>query len=920
MSISGFSQTSIKGVLADTVMGYKVPKAAITLIDNNDSTLIKFTRSDANGEFTLSNIPKGKYVILIAHPMYAGYSDAFEITDQPELNLGQIQMLSEQMLLKELTVLSSDAIKIKGDTIEYTADSFKVKQDATVEDLFKKLPGIQVNKNGEIIAQGKRVEKVLVDGDEFFSDDPTVATQNLKAESVDKVQVYEKKDEQSGSTDQGVQTINITLKDDAKKGYFGKLKSGAGTDDDISNVFYNNEAMINKFSARRKLSAYLVHSNSGKVGLTREEGNNYAGKSNNGWMDADGGFSFMTSQSDDEYESFSSKYQGQGIPRSINGGSVFDTKWNKGKHHFNASYQFKQIDNEATSDVTSENYLADTVFYKKDTTQTFTVNNRHNFNMLYDIKLDSLSTLKWTVNGSFTENNKDNFYKSYTLNEDNDSVSTNNRTVSSNSDVTNVNSTLNYFKKFKKVDRSLNLTAEFTNKNTQITSELLSTNNIFLANNVLLLQSTTDQHKSIDRVENTLKAGATYKEPISKTSILEFRYIFNLNNQVADRFTFNDVGDNTYNSLDSTLSSQYVFDFLSHRAGLNYHFKKNKTSLKIGSDISTQAYNQVDKLNDTTLNRNFLNFFPTATFVYAFSKMQQFRLNYNGVTNQPGISQIQPLKDNTDPFNITIGNPDLNPSFTHAVSGSYNNNQVLKGRYFFSWFGFNYITNDIISKSSVDEYNRNQTQYVNNPNGNMNGYAGINYYIEIKKYDANVDFGLNSNFSKNSNIINDVTNVTDNTSFSGNFDFGKDIEEWFSSSVNYSYSYNISGSSIQDNANIKYSTQAIGGDVEFVIKKRFIINTEATYNIRQKTVTFNQNNNVLIWNADLDFKVFKNRTGVFTLHVNDILNQNLGFQRNASAYSIVQTRYNVIKRYWMLSFTWNFNSNKEKKPQDEDEW
>lgn len=915
----GNAQTNIKGVILDTVVGSNIPRAAITLIDYKDSTLIKFTRSKPTGEFSLNGIPQGKYVILIAHPIYAGYSDYFEIKGEPELDLGNIQLISEEMLLKEFTVLSSDAIKIKGDTIEYTADSFKVKEGATVEDLFKKLPGLQVNKNGEIIAQGKRVEKVLVDGDEFFSDDPTVATQNLKAESVDKVQVYEKKDEQSGSTDQGVQTINITLKEEAKKGYFGKLKTGAGTDDDVSNLFYNNEAMINKFSSRRKVSAYLVHSNSGKIGLTRQEGNNYAGQSNNGWMDADGGFTFMTSQSDDEYESFGSSYQGQGIPQSLNGGSVFDTKWNKGKHHFNAAYQFKQIENDAFSNVSSENYLQDTVFYKNDSTETKTLNIRHNVNMFYDVKLDSLSTLKWTVNGNYTQNDKDNFYFSRTLNALDDTVNTNNRTVSSNSDVTNVNTTLNYFKKFKKVDRSLNLTADYTNKDTKITSELFSTNRIFLDSNVLFQSNLTDQHKTIDRIEHTLKTGATYKEPISKTSILEFRYIFNLLNQVADRFTFNDLGDNTYSNLDTSLSSQYIFNSLSHRTGINYHYKKEKISLKIGSDISTQQYNQEDILNDTTLTRNFLNFFPTTVFVYSFSKMKQFRLNYNGYTTQPGISQIQPLVDNTDPFNITIGNPDLNPSFTHSISGSYNNNQVLKGRYFFSWFGFNYISNGIVSKSTVDEYNRNITQYVNQ-SGNMNGYAGINEYIEIKKYDMNVNFGINSNFSKNTNIINDVTNVTDNFSISGNVDIGKDVDEWFSSSINYSYAHNISGSSIQDNANIQYWTQTIGADVEFVVKKRFIFNTEATYDIRQKTATFNQNNNVLIWNADFDFKVFKKRTGVFTLHINDILNQNLGFQRYASAYSISQTRYNVIKRYWMLSFTWNFTSEKEKKPQDEDEW
>lgn len=920
LGTKGYAQTTIKGSITDTIMGANVPRTSITLIDYKDSTLIKYTRTNAEGQFSLPGIPNGKYVILIAHPIYAGYSDILEVKDQPVLDLGSIQLISQETLLKEFTVLSSDAIKIKGDTIEYTADSFKVKQDATVEDLFKKLPGLQVNKNGEITAQGKRVEKVLVDGDEFFSDDPTVATQNLKASSVDKVQVYEKKDEQAGSTDQGVQTINITLKEDAKKGYFGKLKAGGGTNDDLSHLFYNNEAMINKFSSRRKISGYFVHSNSGKTGLTRQESSNYAGKTNNGWMDSEGGFTFTTSQSDDEYESFGSQYQGQGIPQSINGGANFDNKWNKGKHHLNGSYQFKQIDNDATSEVSSENYLSDTVFYKNETTETKTLNNRHNFNLNYDVKTDSLSTLKLSLVGSYTENKKDNFYRSHTLNEDKDTVNTNARVVNSDSKVFNLNTTANYFKKFKKVDRSLNITGEYGNKTTDIESQLYSANSIFLANNTLLQNTVTDQHKTINRDEQTIKAGVAYKEPLSKTSILEMRYSYNFSGQVADRFTFDDKNnDNTYSNRLDSLSSQYVYDFQSHRTGLIYHYKKNKISFKAGADISKQFYNQQDKLNDTIINRNFLNYFPTSTFVYSFSKMNQFRLTYNGYTTQPGISQIQPLIDNTDPFNISTGNPDLNPSFTHDISAMYNNNQVLKGRYFFLWTSFSYISNAIVSSSTVDEYNRNKMSYVNE-SGNMNASANVNYYIELKKYDMNVDFGGGVNYSKNINLINGIVNTTQNNNYSASAEMGKDIKEWFNASANYTYGYNISGSSIQQNASIKYWTQSIGGDVEFIISKRFTISSDVDYNMRQKTETFNQNNNVCIWNADLDFKVFKNRTGQFSLHVNDILNQNLGFQRNATAYSITQTRYNVIKRYWMLSFTWNFNSNKTTKPRDEDEW
>ncbi|HYG51285.1 MAG TPA: outer membrane beta-barrel protein, partial [Flavobacteriales bacterium] len=698
-TFTGFSQTRVKGKLIDTLTDSKVPRALITIIDYKDSTLIQFTRTNAEGVFELNNMSSGKYIIMVSHPMFAGYSDELTINGQPEIDLGNIQLLSEENLLKELTVLSSDAIKIKGDTIEYTADSFKVKEGATVEDLFKKLPGIQVNKNGEIIAQGKRVEKVLVDGDEFFSDDPTVATQNLKAESVDKVQVFEKKDENSGATDQGAQTINITLKEDAKKGYFGKIKGGIGTDYDPSlantsgyspNTFYSNELMINKFKPRNKISAYFVHNNTGKTGLNWDESRKYGENSNINFMDEDGGFYFMTYQAEDEYENYGNKFGGQGIPLAINGGATMDRKWKKDIHHINASYQFKQIENDATSTVNSENYLSDTIFTKEENTRTLTRNQRHNFNMLYEVKTDSLATLKWTVKGNLTNNQKDNFYNAVTLNEEKDTVNTNNRVVNSSLEVMNVNTKLNWFKKFKKPERKLNLNVEYTNKNTAINSSLNSINSIYMADNMMLFNDTIDQRKTTQRVEQTLWVGISHKEPINKNAQLEFKYNFNMNNQVADRFTFDNNGDGTYTNRIDSLSSQYVYDFQSHKAGLNFHYKKNKISFKIGSDVAKQYYDQVDKLNDTTVKRDFLNFFPTSTFVYQFSKMRQFRINYNGYTTQPGIAQIQPLIDNTDPFNITIGNPNLAPSFSNDLTMMFNDNQVLKGRYFYSWANFGY--------------------------------------------------------------------------------------------------------------------------------------------------------------------------------------------------------------------------------------
>lgn len=913
-SFSSSAQSNlVKGVVFDTLTESKVPRAVITLVNKTDSIMVGFTRSNAAGEFSFKDVKAGKYILMIYHPVYAGYSDVIEVKEEA-LDLGNIPLVTPETLLKEVMIISSDAIKIKGDTIEYTADSFKVKENANVEDLLKKLPGIQVNRNGEITAQGKRVEKVLVDGEEFFSDDPTVATQNLKAESVDKIQVYEKKDEMSGETDQGTQTINITLKEDAKKGAFGKLKAGAGLDQDET-LYYTNEAMINRFKPKQRASAYLLHSNTGKLNLDWRESREFGDNSNNNMFFGDEGMVFSYSSSeDDEFEGFGN-YSGSGIPSSLNGGATFSRKWKEDKHDFAASYQYKQVSNQAKSKVDSENFLTDASFLREDTTTTNTDISRHALNFKYEVKLDSLSTLKWIARGSITQNSRDNFYSSFTNGRDGSKINSSDRTTFTDSDILNMNTSLNYTKKFKKADRKLNIFGEFKDKQTTGESFLESYNRIYGINDTLLDLDTTDQQKTIDKIEQSVTANVTYREPLSKKSLLEFRYYFNLNNQKAERFTFDKSNAGEYVERLDLLSSDYTYDFQSHRAGLLYEYKLEKVTLKFGSDVASQFYSQSEVLNGTSVNRDFLNVFPNASFVYSFSKMKQLRLNYNGYTKQPSITEIQPLRDNTDPFNIVLGNENLNPSFSNDVFLQYFDNQVMKSRYFYIWSNFSYVLNDIVTSNTIDSLRRNITQYLNK-SGNMRGSLGSSYYMDLKKIEANANFGINLSYSKNYNYINDVLNITENQSYGTDLGFEKEIGEAVALGFDYSFYYNISGSSIQNSANINYWTQSIDPYVEVEFGKRLSFETNASYNLRQKTVVFNQNNNVLIWNATLDCKLFKGKNGILGLSLNDILNQNIGFQRNATAYSITQTRYNIIKRYFMLSFTWNFNTQKPKGVED----
>ena len=241
---------AVKGTVIDTAENKNVTHAVISLLQKKDSTLSHFTRTDAAGKFRITGVVPGKYVVLVTFPRFADYADEIEVVDK-EVDLGKLSLTLKSTLLKEVIVRSGSAIRIKGDTTEFTADSFAVKEGATVEDLLKMLPGFQVNSKGEVVAQGKRVDKVLVDGEEFFGDDPTMATQNINSKAVDKVQVFDTKTEQQNltgiTTGSEGKTINIKLKEDSKKGAFGKFHAGTDFQD-----YVDAKGLYNRFVGKKK--------------------------------------------------------------------------------------------------------------------------------------------------------------------------------------------------------------------------------------------------------------------------------------------------------------------------------------------------------------------------------------------------------------------------------------------------------------------------------------------------------------------------------------------------------------------------------------------------------------------------------------------------------------------------------------------
>lgn len=898
-----YAQTfTISGSIADSSSNTDLKNAVVSILRAKDSVLVKFQRIPPGGNVSMKNVPAGKYVMLITHPGYADYADV--ITVEKDFDLGKLYMLTKAMVLQDVIVRGSP-IRMKGDTLAYMADSFKVKEGSTVEDLLKKLPGIQVNSKGEITAQGERVQKVLVDGEEFFGDDPTLATQNLIAKSVKEVQVFDKKSDQAAFTGvddgQKTKTINLKLKDEYKKGYFGKIKLAGGLPDS-----WQNSAMINRFNDKQKLSVYGKMANTKETGLGWGEENQYGGGVGVEMGVSDDGGMYM-SVNNDEFGGIGS-FGGEGLPKSWMGGASFSNKWNENRNSINGALRFQRLNTQGTTTNNTQTILPDTQFFNNEISRFNATRWRNRGNAKSEIFIDSLQSLTIAADGSYGKSSSYTLLNSEALTASKLPVNRNERKTITDATNGSFNANILYKKKFKKKGRtfSLNIAEKYNNMNSD--GFLLSNLQLFSEGNYLRTD-TINQKKLNGNNSLSLESRATYTEPVGKNSVIEFSYGYNISNASQKRLSY-DESNGKYETLNDIYSNDYEFNTNTQRVGLAYRYNRKKLVFGFGSDASFSNWKQKDLFKDTTRRYSFDNFFPKANFSYKLGQYSSIRFNYNGRTQAPSINQIQPVANNTDPLNIAVGNPNLKQSFSNSFQLGYNFYQVLKERGVYLFANFTPIKNAFSTFDFVDTLGRRISQTVNvNGNYNFNMYAGYNF--KWKKPDLQIRFQLEPQISHNVNFVNGRKNET----ISKNYSFGawmyKYKEKKYNFQLGLDAAYNYGKSSIRPDVVTKYWTATPNADISITLPKDFEIGTQGNYSWRQKTDVFNVNN-AFIWDAGITKKIMKKQDMKIGFEFHDILNQNIGFRRDVSSNYISERTYDVIKRYWLLTFSWNFNKGPKK--------
>ncbi len=911
------SPATLFGSLADTTNYKPMAFSSISLI-KMDSALYKNQFTDQNSQFNFMGIKPDTYRLLITRPTFADYEEIINLKEAEIKNLGIIPMLSKANLLREVLIKDRQAIRIKGDTTEFLVDSFLVNKNSNVEDLLKRLPGIRVDKTGKITAQGQEVKKVLVDGEEFFGNDPTIATRNLKAANVETVQVFDQKSEQTIQTgvDDGTKekTINLTLKEEAKKGYFGKVGAGYGTKNDskIAGVNqdygtenrYEGEAMVNNFKNKRKASFFSTFSNTNKTGLDWKDREKYMGGNNVEYDEASG---YMFSY----FESDPNDYNGNGIPKTTYLGGFYGDKVKNDRFAYNLTATHRETNIQGADNNFTQYILPDTMYFNTQVNKMNSLKTANSINGKADIKFDSLTNLVIKANSTQTTFDNRNNYTSKNYNGRSQLVNRNVRENGSKGQTLKVNYSILFNKKFEKKGRSFTFQFNQSLNNNQSDGTLVSST--IFGDSLTNSEQKLDQLKSIKENGNNFGGGITYSEPLSKTwsVITDMDYHLTLNHSLIN--TYNRV---THNRVDS-LSNDLEYNIDIKKGGISFRYITKKINASLGGRISYTNLTQDNLIKDTSQFQHFLNLFPSARINYKFATTSNLTLSYYGSTRQPTLQQINPIQDISNPLVILKGNPALQQNFDNDFNLSYNSYKPLSGRSIYLSMNYSYTFNDFANYDEVDKLGRKIYKWVNvDGNQSLSGY--LYYNFKIKKLNLDIGQSLNSGYYRSANFINSLanTNITNSINYDLNLSYEK--EEKYEFELSPTISYNHSISSLRRDVVTQYFTYTLFGSINLFLPKKFEFMVDAQWNVRQQTEVFKNNNNTVIVSAFISKKFLKSDQLLARIGVEDLLNQNIGFRRNASSNYINENTYIVLRRYLMVSLSYNFTKDSKKSDKSEE--
>lgn len=883
---------TVKGVLQDADKNELIG-AVVVLLNPSDSVMIAYGVSNTKGEFSLPNIKAGSYNMQITYVGYGTIQRLLELTGEEKTrDLGIIVMGQESQMISEVTITAEYVpIKITKDTMEFNADAFKVQPNAVVEELLKKLPGVEVDAEGNIKVQGEDVKAVTVDGKDFFGKDPKMATKNLPADAVKKVQVFDRKSRTSEFTgiDDGndEKTINLELKENRKGGSFGNVSAGYGTDQR-----YESKLMMNKFAKATQFSFIGSLNNLNQTGISASDFMSLSGNT--------GGGGFGRNPGGNTGAPISWGPNNNGEITSGTAGLNFNHEFaNKSK--INASYYLTQARTNLIQTSKAENFLQDRVIYSDTDNLANTKNTNHAFYTNLDLKIDSTTELQWINNVTVRASNSDSDRNVLTLSDIRESLNSSHQLQKSNSDQASYTGEINLRKRLKKKGKTITLDGRFSTSASDDFTHLIS--EIFDRNAVLNLQRSVFQNQDGQNNANSYNFGLNYTEPLSDLWFLTLNASRRNNNtELIREFRDLDPETLTNETVNDLLSRAYDNTFSYNVAGANFRFRNQTVNLTFGGDFQQSALNGKIRNISDPIEKDFFFFLPKASFQLENANL---RFNYFTSIREPSIDQFQPVPDNSDPLNIYVGNPDLVPEYRHNINVRYNYFDQFNFRGFFANLRVGYTKNRITTASLVDEFFVRFRRPLNTA-GETNLGGSFNYTSPLNVIGARFRAGINSSWTNGINFIQNVETGIDRLSNGFNFTIENKKKDRFDLSLTTRYSFNNTFYKENSALNNSFVNQTYEGGLAVFPGKGWTIDTRYELYIYAQA-GFTEDTKINLWQASVSKAFFNNRLTT-KLRVFDILNQNQGVTRSAVDNLISETISNTIGRYFMFSVQYNLSA------------
>jgi hypothetical protein len=871
--------------------------ATIYLERVKDSSVVTYTISDKEGKFNLQGTTYDETLNL--YISFVGYSTYFKKLriDNEKINLEIIKLKVDDNMLGEVLVKSTAPITIKKDTLEFNVKSFKTKKDATVEDLLKKLPGVEVDDEGNITVNGKSVNKILVNGKPFFGDDPTITTKNLTKDIIEKIQVVDTKTKSEAFTgeegDKENKTINLTIKEENNKGIFGRVAAGGGTDER-----YELAGMVNVFDNDRRMSVLAGGNNTNTPGFSFGEISKMFGRGGGISFNSNGSFSVGG-------RSFGG---GEGITTSQNAGFNYADKIGENTE-IASDYFYASSSSENESSSQRETILADSRFFSNSESQSENDTDSHNFNLEFEIETDS--TFQINIEPSFGYSRNRTSFNSQDETLDEDLVLTNQSDVNSSveSYARQFNNELTVTKRFGskgafvrfQLDNSVNQqeSDDFINSDTEIFGDN--------PESIIRNQFTDGENNSYG-----ISTKFQYRYPIIAKKFflnLEYEYSIDKDKNRQSTFDFNETSQE-FTDFNTELSTDFEYGDTRSipELGLTYREEKWSTRFNLGYNIRT--LNNKDLLRPQfNIERTFKNLEGRFNFNYRFSPKASVYMGYRLSNNPPGIRQLQAFQDVSNPLNVVIGNPNLEPSNRHNIYGGYSGFDWQKRTGFYGNFNASVTNNQVIAKTVVDPETLKRTTTYDNVDGNYSyGFSG-NYSKDFKLdtlSTVKVRVGARYNFNNRINFNNDIKYSSEVTTYSPSIG----VEYLWSKVLEFKpyYRLNFTNNAFDIDAfeDRQFTTHSAGLRTATFLPKALEWRNDISFNYNPNVADGFQKS-AWFWNSTLAYSVLKDN-GLITLKVYDLLNQNTNARRIATQDYIEDSQSTVLQQYFMLSFSFKFNS------------